>query len=207
MPKVRKTRKSLHYNVPNRKFAVSDDKVEKVVIGSTLNEEEPNADEKLLPKISNTKKEKARERHEKWIKKFEPTKTSTQRSKKNKKKKKKSRQMDVCEEETTLNISDLKEYLPDINKEVESTKQKGRDKKTKKKSQNSNLVLNLKSVKSKSARKVVAMSEIQRFHKVLNHSAFKADPLSTIKLHVENTIEKKQTIDDKSSAMNIDSTS
>ncbi|CAG8458821.1 23109_t:CDS:2 [Rhizophagus irregularis] len=154
MPKVRKTRKSLHYNVPNRKFAVSADKVEKVVIGSALNEEEPNAEEKLLPKISNTKKEKARERHEKWIKK-----------------------------ETTLNISDLKEYLPDINK-VESTNQKGQDKKTKKK-----------------------MSEIQRFHKVLNHSAFKADPLSTIKLHVENTIEKKQIIDDKSSAMNIDSTS
>lgn len=51
------------------------------------------------------------------------------------------------------------------------------------------------------------MSEIQRFHKVLNHSAFMADPLSTIKLHVENTIEKKQIIDDKSSAMNIDSTS
>lgn len=63
--------------------------------------------------------------------------------------------MDVCEEETTLNISDLKEYLPDINK-VESTNQKGQDKKTKKKSQNSNLVLNLKSVKSKSARKIVA---------------------------------------------------
>lgn len=63
--------------------------------------------------------------------------------------------MDVCEEETTLNISDLKEYLPDINK-VESTNQKGQDKKTKKKSQSSNLVLNLKSVKSKSARKIVA---------------------------------------------------
>jgi hypothetical protein len=50
------------------------------------------------------------------------------------------------------------------------------------------------------------MSEIQRFHKVLNHSAFKADPLSTIKQHVENTIEKKQVIDDKSS-MNVDSIS
>lgn len=91
-----------------------------------------------------------------FIEEFEPTKTSTQRSKKNKKKKKKSRQMDVCEEETTLNISDLKEYLPDINKAVESTNQKGQDKKTKKKSQNLNLVLNLKSVKSKSARKIIA---------------------------------------------------
>jgi hypothetical protein len=66
--------------------------------------------------------------------------------------------MDICEEETTLNISDLKEYLPDINNEVESTNQKGQIKKSQKKSlsQNFNLVLNLKSVKSKSARKIVA---------------------------------------------------
>jgi hypothetical protein len=48
------------------------------------------------------------------------------------------------------------------------------------------------------------MNEIQRFHKVLQHSAFKADSLSTIKQHVENTIEKKQVVDDKLSSMNID---
>jgi len=159
--------------------------------------EKSNVEEKLLPEISHTKKEKAKERHEKWVKKFEPT---TQKSKK---KKKKSRQMDICEEETTLNISELKEYLPDINKAFESTNQKTQKKSQP--SQNSNLGLNVKSVKSKSARKNIAMSEIQRFHKVLNHSAFKADPLSTIKQHVENTIEKKQVVDDRSSSMNIDS--
>jgi len=50
------------------------------------------------------------------------------------------------------------------------------------------------------------MSEIQRFHKILHHSAFRADPLSIIKQHVENTIEKKQVVDDKTdkSSMNVD---
>ena len=71
-----------------------------------------------------------------------------------KKKKKKSRQMDICEEETILNISELKEYLPDINKEFESTNQKSRKKPQS--SQNSNLGLYVKSVKSKSARKNIA---------------------------------------------------
>ncbi|CAI2164834.1 18956_t:CDS:2 [Funneliformis geosporum] len=188
MPKV-KTRKSLHYvsNVSNRKFAVSAEKVENVVVGSALNEES-NSNEKSLPEIPHTKKERAKERHNKWIEKFDPTKKSTRKSKK----KKKSRQMDICEEQTTLNISELKEFLPDINKEFGSINQN-----TLKKS-NSHIGLNMKPVKSKSTRKNIAKSEIQRFHQVLQHSAFKADPLSTIKQHVENTIEKKQVIDDKS---------
>jgi len=56
--------------------------------------------------------------------------------------------MDICEEEPTFNISELKEY---IDKEFESTNQESQ-----KNSQSSNLKLNINPVKSKSARKNVA---------------------------------------------------
>jgi hypothetical protein len=59
--------------------------------------------------------------------------------------------MDICEEETTLNISELKEFLPGIDKKFESGNQK-----TQKKPQISNIGINMKSVKTKSARKNIA---------------------------------------------------
>jgi hypothetical protein len=87
-------------------------------------------------------------------KEFEPTNTTSQKFKKKKKKKKSQQTCGV--EETTLNISELREYLPDISKELESTSQKTQKKAQSQSSRNSNLVLNIKSVKSKSARRNIA---------------------------------------------------
>jgi|tagenome__1003787_1003787.scaffolds.fasta_scaffold17811297_1 hypothetical protein len=59
--------------------------------------------------------------------------------------------MDICEDEISLNISELKGYLPNIDKEFESANQE-----TQRKSQISNIGINIKSVKTKSARKNIA---------------------------------------------------
>ncbi|CAG8759031.1 8162_t:CDS:2, partial [Dentiscutata erythropus] len=64
--------------------------------------------------------------------------------------------------------------------------------------------LNVKPVKSQTTRKRIMQEEIQRFHKVMQHSAFKADPLLTVKQHVENTVEKKESIPNDNSSMNVD---
>ncbi|CAG8766194.1 7173_t:CDS:2, partial [Cetraspora pellucida] len=63
--------------------------------------------------------------------------------------------------------------------------------------------IGLNIAKPQVARKKIIKEEIQRFHKVIQHSAFKADPLSAVRQHVENTVEKKKSIPNDNS-MNID---
>ncbi|CAG8711850.1 28538_t:CDS:2 [Gigaspora margarita] len=111
------------------------------------------------------------------MKGFEPTGSNAVRNKTNKKKRNKKNSSKI---EESLNISSLVQSLPIID-----------------------AGLNIKPVKSQTARKRIMKEEIQRFHKVMQHSAFKADPLSTVKQHVENTIEKKVCIPSDNSSMNV----
>ncbi|CAG8504493.1 2735_t:CDS:2 [Diversispora eburnea] len=90
--------------------------------------------------------------------------------------------MDVFEE--TLNLSSLKDSLLTIDPS-------NNDKNSQKKS-SLNSPPSLSVVKTITARKNVAMKEIPRFYEILQHSTFKINPLSTIRTHIENTIEKKK---------------
>ncbi|CAG8712618.1 9322_t:CDS:2, partial [Acaulospora morrowiae] len=172
-PKVQKTRKRL--TQVNREFAVPQKNVESVVLGST-------PDKPIIEKpkdFSQTKKEREKARHEKWIQSQWLLLL----------------RMDI-EETLTFNIASLKESLStvDISENPES-RPRGAGKSN---SQSPS------SAKTKAARKNIAMSEIQRFHKVLQHSAFKDDPLLTIKQHVENTIERKKDMANGKTPMNVE---
>ncbi|RHZ81446.1 hypothetical protein Glove_120g118 [Diversispora epigaea] len=203
MPKVKKPRNSIHH----RKFAVPEKKVEKVIVGSTQplydnnndddNDIDKGGDESIIkqqqPQKSQpsqkshpqTKKEKINRKREFWKQKFALSKLSNLSNNVNKKKrkKKKSQQMDIFED--TLNLSSLKDSLLTINPS--------------KNDQNSQKKSSLNSppppppvVKTTTARKNVAMKEIPRFYEILQHSEFKINPLSTIRTHIENTLEKKK---------------
>ncbi|ORZ19806.1 ribosome biogenesis protein SLX9-domain-containing protein [Absidia repens] len=48
-------------------------------------------------------------------------------------------------------------------------------------------IISTNKIKSKKAKKAAMMQEIVRFQKVMQHDAFKQDPLSTIRQHVQNS--------------------
>ncbi|KAF0449630.1 ribosome biogenesis protein [Gigaspora margarita] len=131
------------------------------------------------------------------VQRFEPTGSNAVRNKTNKKKRNKKNSSKI---EESLNISSLVQSLPIIDAGPNFQPQPQTRKSHPKPPQ---IGLNIKPVKSQTARKRIMKEEIQRFHKVMQHSAFKADPLSTVKQHVENTIEKKVCIPSDNSSMNV----
>ncbi|KAG2186138.1 hypothetical protein INT43_002576 [Umbelopsis isabellina] len=180
MPKVTRTRTRLHKeakpSVNDRKFAVKQKEVlerietthdEPKLLKTEAGEEE---EEGLV-----SKRLKRKLRHDAWMQKLDQTynKLDKQKKKKNK---------------NSLAV-DLKDF-GSILSQIHSTNQPGEPfvRGTASAPAPINPLLNAKpKPTSKKARKAAEMQEILRFQNVLQHSAFKSNPIETIKQHVKNT--------------------
>ncbi|KAG9302705.1 hypothetical protein G9A89_005179 [Geosiphon pyriformis] len=192
MPKVRRTRTTFHYTPQT----VSQEKeIERVIPGSARNinahsllasyskehkdkrVEEKRVEEKVIDKErSIPKKEKRKERHEKWLEKL----GSIYRPKK--KKKKQVESSGILADFSSLR--EILETLPDIASDPNHIPQRQLKPLPK--------GLNSKKVVGKKARKNAEIAEMKRFHKIMHHPIFKADPMSTIESHVKNSLGPKE---------------
>ncbi|KAG0166053.1 hypothetical protein DFQ28_007921 [Apophysomyces sp. BC1034] len=178
MPKLQRNKgkaKNLESELRNRKFAVRQkDVIERVVqnesgaIGIESTQEKDTAISKQLKK---------KLRHEAWIEKLD----GAYSVRKKQQKKKNNKQNNLA-----VDLDDFNELLNNIDVNTASNITSTASAPAPAEMQRPIVVASNK-IKSKKARKKAEMQEIVRFQKVMQHSAFKNDPLATIRQHVQNT--------------------
>ncbi|CAO3666795.1 unnamed protein product [Umbelopsis vinacea] len=178
MPKVTRNRTRLHKEaaprIQERKFAVKEKEVLER-IDTTQDEPQVTQTEAGIEdeEAQVSKRLKRKLRHDAWMQKLDQTYNKLD----NKKKKKNKNSLAV-------DLTDFGSILSQIPTTDKPSEHFVRSAPTPPK----NPFINSKAkVSSKKSRKATALQEILRFQNVLQHSAFKSNPMETIKQHVQNT--------------------
>ncbi|KAI8577479.1 hypothetical protein K450DRAFT_251865 [Umbelopsis ramanniana AG] len=180
MPKVTRTRTRLHKEaapkIKDRKFAVKEKEVlEK--IDTTHDEPQIETTEAGLEEEDGpvSKRMKRKMRHDNWMQKLDQT-----YNKLDKKKKKKGKNS------LAVDLKDFGSILSQIQTTDKPSESfvRGAQPAPKSPFPDTN-----PKVTRKKTRKANALQEIIRFQNVLQHSAFKSNPMETIKQHVQNTFQ------------------
>ncbi|KAF7720868.1 hypothetical protein EC973_005889 [Apophysomyces ossiformis] len=177
MPKLQRTKtkgRSQQNDLVHRKYAVRQKDVsEQVVQHNDTNGMDITPIQGKDITISKQMKKKLR--HEAWIGKLDTAYTVRKKQQKKKNNKQNELAADLDEFNDLLNTIEIKTPSNTASSAQESTEAPRP------------VVVPSNKIKSKKAKKKAEMQEILRFQKVMQHSAFKQDPLSTIRQHVQNT--------------------
>ncbi|KAI8645934.1 ribosome biogenesis protein SLX9-domain-containing protein [Parasitella parasitica] len=176
MPKVSRSSRSKKVDTPlrQRNFAVPDKQVlEKVVIE---NEEISVAAANEYEIAKKDYKKKAR--HEAWLEKLDRSYAVKKKLQKKENRKKDGLKTDLSGFQDVLSSIQIKSK-----QELES--QATHSKKLAALAKEAAIPSN--KIKSKKSKKQAEMQEILRMQKVMQHNAFKENPLATIRQHVQNT--------------------
>ncbi|KAH8549525.1 ribosome biogenesis protein SLX9-domain-containing protein [Umbelopsis sp. PMI_123] len=181
MPKVTRTRTRLHKEaapkINERKFAVKEkevlERIETAHNEPQIEKPSEGIEEEEGPV---SKRMKRKMRHDTWMQKLDQTYNKLD----NRKKKKKGKNA------LTVDFDDFGSVLSQIQTTDKPSEPfvRGTPTPSKKPFPDTNT-----KVTRKKARKANALQEIIRFQNVLQHSAFKSNPMETIKQHVQNTFQ------------------
>ncbi|KAI8378646.1 ribosome biogenesis protein SLX9-domain-containing protein [Choanephora cucurbitarum] len=176
MPKAtRKSARKAETPLRQRKFAVA----EKEVLERIVTEGDQISTVSAQSTMTTIKKDdKKKKRHENWLQKLDHAYAV---KKKMQKKQNKSNNLKV-------NLENFSDALNDIQIKPKSlfASQATHGKKLKEPTQQEPAIPSNK-IKSKKAKKQAELQEILRMQKVMQHGAFKQNPLDTIRQHVQNT--------------------
>ncbi|KAI7904702.1 ribosome biogenesis protein SLX9-domain-containing protein [Cokeromyces recurvatus] len=175
MPKISRSKsKKVENPVRLRKFAVSEKEVlEKIVTDNGEIKTVPNKSQEVAKKD-----QKKKARHEAWLEKLDHAYNVKKKLQKKENKKKNGLKTDLSSIHDILNDIEIK---PKSELESKATHAKKLEQPIKQAAIPSN------KIRSKKAKKQAEMQEILRMQKVMQHSAFKQNPLATIRQHIENT--------------------
>ncbi|KAJ3090737.1 hypothetical protein HK102_002832 [Quaeritorhiza haematococci] len=177
MPKV-KTRISLGHT-SKRRFAVQDNQ--------TVTLSESAAAEDTPTTNAQRAREKRKLRRERWLEKLNASYGGTSRSPESKNKKSKKRNTDS----EVMRLDYIKAALPTLDFGLPGEEQQQKEQSSSKSSEKQKPTNAVKAVSQKSRRKA-NIGEIIRMQKILDHDAFKKNPLATIQQHVRNTMVTEQ---------------
>ncbi|KAI8342691.1 ribosome biogenesis protein SLX9-domain-containing protein [Chlamydoabsidia padenii] len=127
------------------------------------------------PKSVLNKTTKQKQRHEAWLEKLDHSYAT-----------KKKQQKKAKQGALTKGFDDFGDVLQMIQKETPTTSTTTT---TNQPASAGSHIISSKKIKGGKAKKKAMMQEMARFQKVLQHDAFKQDPLSTIKQHVQNSFQ------------------
>ncbi|KAI8047074.1 ribosome biogenesis protein SLX9-domain-containing protein [Gilbertella persicaria] len=173
MPKATRSRSLKKADTPlrQRKFAVS----EKQVLERIVTEEEQISTVPAHAQETLKKDEKKKKRHEEWLQKLDRSYVAKKKMQKKQDKK------------TNLNVDlgGIGDILNDI--QVKPKSEFASQATHEKKLENKQPAIPSNKIKSKKAKKQAELQEMLRMQKVMQHGAFKQNPLDTIRQHVQNT--------------------
>ncbi|KAI9473871.1 MAG: ribosome biogenesis protein SLX9-domain-containing protein [Benjaminiella poitrasii] len=176
MPKVSRSSRSKKVENPLRlrKFAVSEKEVLEKIVSDNGELKTVAAKSQEVAKKDNKKKA----RHEAWLEKLDHAYTVKKKQQKKENKKKNGLKTDLSSFNDILDDIEIK---PKSELASKATHAKKLEQSVKQAAIPSN------KIKSKKAKKQAEMQEILRMQKVMQHNAFKQNPLATIRQHIENT--------------------
>ncbi|KAI9020998.1 ribosome biogenesis protein SLX9-domain-containing protein [Phycomyces nitens] len=175
MPKAQRTKSKLRSkdsSVKSRKSVVAQPKV----IEKIFNDDEQITENMAEDQEAVSKNLKRKLRHDAWLEKLDSSYNTKQQQKKKANKKKGGLKADLSSFADILNTIKIEAKAPVA--QVETAKEPEPVKPA---------VIPSTAFKSGKARRKAEMQEILRFQKVMQHSAFKQNPMATIRQHVQNT--------------------
>ncbi|KAG2212237.1 hypothetical protein INT47_001596 [Mucor saturninus] len=174
MPKATRNRsKKIETPLRQRKFAVPEKQVlERVVVKEDQITTEPAHDYEAAKKDF-----KKKARHEAWLEKLDHSYALKKNQKKKENKKKNGLKVDLSGFNEILGSIEIKSKA-----ELASQATHGKKLEVTKEA-----AIPSNKLRSKKAKKHAEMQEILRMQKVMQHNAFKDNPLATIHKHVQNT--------------------
>ncbi|KAI8092941.1 ribosome biogenesis protein SLX9-domain-containing protein [Halteromyces radiatus] len=124
-----------------------------------------------------SKAAKKKQRHEEWMEKLDYAYAA----------RKKQKKLENRQGALNKGFNDFELILQTIQKETPETNNTSSTNTTTTPPAPGSHIISSDKIKSKSAKKKAMIQEMARFQKVMQHSAFKQDPLSTIRQHVQNS--------------------